>query len=110
MLRIDGHTYRHEFGSLRDATDRAEIQSMTAELRDLLLHLVASHHGHARPVIAPVDPDLPPSAETGPQMSQEIARRFLRLHRRWGAWGLAWWESLMRAADWRASANPPEMN
>ena len=83
---------------------------MTAELRDLLLHLVASHHGHARPVIAPVDPDLPPSAETGPQMSQEIARRFLRLHRRWGAWGLAWWESLMRAADWRASANPPEMN
>jgi CRISPR-associated endonuclease/helicase Cas3 len=29
--------------------------------------------------------------------------RFARLQRRWGPWGLVWWESLLRAADQQAS-------
>jgi hypothetical protein len=32
-----------------------------------------------------------------------VALRFQRLQRHWGPWGLAWWEALLRAADWAAS-------
>ena len=35
----------------------------------------------------------------------EIARRFDRLQRRYGHWGLAWLESLLMAADAEASQN-----
>ena len=33
-------------------------------------------------------------------------RRFVRLQRRFGRWGLAYLESLVRAADYKASADP----
>ena len=32
-----------------------------------------------------------------------MALRFARLQKRWGPWGLAWWEALLRAADQQAS-------
>ena len=102
-LRIGSRTYRHEFGSLAHAERDPTIQSLDGDLRDLVLHLVASHHGHARPNLAPVDPDLPPSSPLLKRRSEEAALRFARLQRRWGPWGLAWWESLLRAADQRAS-------
>jgi hypothetical protein len=35
-----------------------------------------------------------------------VPRRFARLQRKYGRWGLAYLESLPRAADWAASANP----
>ena len=35
--------------------------------------------------------------------AREAALRFVRLQAEWGAWGLAWWEALLRAADWAAS-------
>ena len=94
--------YRHEFGSLRDADTDIELNALSPELRDLALHLVAAHHGFGRPVIAAVDPDEPPlqSAARAP----DVAWRYARLQKRWGWWGLAWWELLIRAADWAASA------
>ena len=49
----------------------------------------------------PIDPDAPPSmlhARAG-----EVALRFAVLQRQWGAWGLAWWEALLRASDVLAS-------
>jgi CRISPR-associated endonuclease/helicase Cas3 len=92
--------FRHEFGSLRDAeTEFAEIAD--ENLRDLARHLVAAHHGRCRPVILPFDPDEPPSASEA--RAREAALRFARLQQRWGPWGLAWWEALLRAADWAAS-------
>jgi CRISPR-associated endonuclease/helicase Cas3 len=92
--------YRHEFGSLRDAEVRlSEIEDES--LRDLARHLIGAHHGWARPVIAPIDPNNPPSMSEN--RSRAAALRFVRLQREWGPWGLAWWESLLRAADWAAS-------
>ncbi|PKD41024.1 type I-U CRISPR-associated helicase/endonuclease Cas3 [Methylomonas sp. Kb3] len=93
--------YRHEFGSLADVANDAELNQLPAELQDLALHLIASHHGYACPVIAPVDPGAPPSVLA--ERAQQAALRFARLQRQWGPWGLAWWEAVFRAADHRAS-------
>jgi CRISPR-associated endonuclease/helicase Cas3 len=101
LLEIGGETYRHEFGSLLDAEGHPALAGLSEGMRDLALHLVAAHHGHARPVIAAVDPDHGPDACA--EAAREAARRFVRLQRIWGPWGLAWWEALLRAADARAS-------
>lgn len=97
---LDG--YRHEFGSLAHAEEDPSITQMPGELRDLVLHLIASHHGFARPVIRTDGCD-----DWSPAMlacrARQVAMRFVRLQKRWGPWGLAWWESLLRAADIQAS-------
>ena len=96
---LDG--YRHEFGSLPYAEKDAGFRALPAHLQELVLHLIASHHGWARPVISTSGGDQPPSvSET---CALDIALRFARLQRRWGPWGLAWWEALLRAADQQAS-------
>jgi CRISPR-associated endonuclease/helicase Cas3 len=100
--RLNG--YRHEFGTLRDVETNgalAELDKLGDGLRDLALHLIAAHHGQARPLITAYDPDEPPSALEG--RAREVALRFARLQKRWGPWGLAWWEALFRAADQQAS-------
>ncbi|WP_417847147.1 type I-U CRISPR-associated helicase/endonuclease Cas3 [Thalassoglobus sp.] len=94
--------YRHEFGSLPYLERDSEFQSLSPDLQDLAVHLVAAHHGFARPVIRTSGcEDLPPSALE--DRARDVALRFARLQRRWGPWGLAWWESLLRASDQRAS-------
>jgi CRISPR-associated endonuclease/helicase Cas3 len=97
---LDG--YRHEFGSLLRVENDERIRKLSDEDRDLVLHLIAAHHGFARPVIGTSGcEDAPPSALE--QKAAEIALRFARLQARWGPWGLAWWEALLRAADQQAS-------
>ena len=97
---LDG--YRHEFGSLPYAKDDPEVKSLPEELQDLALHLIAAHHGHARPLIATRGcDDAPPSVLE--ERAREVALRYARLQQRWGPWGLAWWEALLRAADAQAS-------
>lgn len=64
---------------------------------DLLVHLVAAHHGWARPIL--------PAAE-GPHQALPTAERFTKLNTVWGPWGLAWIETLLRLADHQASATP----
>jgi CRISPR-associated endonuclease/helicase Cas3 len=97
---LDG--YRHEFGSLPVAEKDAGFQALSPDLRDLGLHLIAAHHGFARPVIGiGGGEDAPPSALE--ERAREVALRFARLQKRWGPWGLTWWESLLRAADQQAS-------
>ena len=93
--------YRHEFGSLADVENLPVIQNLPEPLKELALHLIASHHGYARPVIAPIDEKAPPSVLT--KRAEECALRYARLQRLWGPWGLAWWEAIFRAADQRAS-------
>ncbi|PCC68195.1 CRISPR-associated helicase Cas3, subtype Dpsyc [Nannocystis exedens] len=97
---LDG--YRHEFGSLPYAERDPRVAALDLPLRDLCLHLIAAHHGHARPLIPTAGcEDAPPSALTA--RAAEVALRFTRLQAQWGPWGLAWWESLLRAADQQAS-------
>jgi CRISPR-associated endonuclease/helicase Cas3 len=97
---LDG--YRHEFGSLAVASKNEQLTKLPAHLQDLALHLIAAHHGFARPVtnISGCE-DAPPSAVE--DRAREVALRFVRLQEQWGAWGLAWWEALLRAADQQAS-------
>ena len=95
--------FRHEFQSLLDAEETGLEGLDRDELRfDLALHLIAAHHGHARPVIGIEGCDsLPPTAAA--HRAHDAALRFARLQRQFGPWGLAWWEALLRAADQRAS-------
>jgi len=102
---LDG--YRHEFGSLPYVEANAKFRDLPFEWQDLVLHLVAAHHGQARPVIAMQGcDDAPPSALQ--DRAADAALRFARLQKRWGPWGLAWWESLLRAADQQASRDKDE--
>ena len=95
--------YRHEFQSVIDAESKGLDGLERHDFRfDLALHLIAAHHGHARPTISIEGCDsLPPTAAGG--RAHEVALRFARLQRQWGPWGLAWWEALLRAADQKAS-------
>jgi CRISPR-associated endonuclease/helicase Cas3 len=103
---VFNHTYRHEFGSLLDAAEY--LKSQPEEIRDLALHLIAAHHGRARPHFPSppdrneaFDPNYP--ATTTQQIAIEVPRRFARLQRKYGRWGLAWLETLVRSADVMAS-------
>ena len=95
--------YRHEFQSLLDAEENGLDGLDRSDPRfELALHMIAAHHGHARPAIGIDGCDrLPPTAAA--QRAYAVGRRFARLQRQWGPWGLAWWEALLRAADQRAS-------
>ncbi len=108
---------RHELASV------ALIQSnpdMLADAHDpdLVLHLVATHHGHARP-LAPIIQDPEPqtlhyrydghalyasSDLVNSPIAFEGADRFWRLIDRYGYHGLAWMEAILRLADHRQSA------
>ena len=94
--RLEG--YRHEFGSLL----KAEKADLPADTRDLILHLIAAHHGHARPVIATAGCDEAPPTLLAAS-AREAGLRFAYLQRRYGVWGLAWREAILRAADQSAS-------
>lgn len=94
--------YRHELGSLPHAERDGRLAALSPDQRDLALHLIAAHHGFARPLISPEGcDDGPPSLIE--ERVRQVALRFLRLQKQWGPWGLAWWEALLRAADQQAS-------
>ena len=122
--------FRHEMLSLQLAEQyRSGHQQLPAERRDLILHLIAAHHGHGRP-FAPVCPDDDPPDVTvvldalevsltadqrkelvpAHRLDSGIAERFWRLTRRYGWWGLAYLEAILRLADWHASAHPERAN
>ena len=108
---------RHELVSVRLAEAAPALLPEDGELRDLVLHLVASHHGHCRPFAPVVVDDRPVPVEytlcghrmpwSGPtgleRLDSGVADRYWRLTRRYGWWGLAWLEALLRLADWRRS-------
>lgn len=113
---------RHELHSVRLAENDGRLPD-DGDLRDLILHLIGSHHGHCRP-FAPViedktaesfsfdhngrlltfNPDDNTISGHGlERLDSGVAERFWKLTRRFGWWGLAWLESMVRLADWAAS-------
>lgn len=108
---------RHELLSVRLLESCDEALPVAGDLRDLALHLVESHHGYCRPLAptvtdpSPVDVtlaigDMTFSANSLTKLERidaGPADRFWRLTRRYGWWGLAWLESLLRLADHRRS-------
>lgn len=83
--------------------------------RELLAHLVASHHGHARPLLPPVDDPSSHELEgvidgtlvrvgLPKQVPVSDADRFARLNARYGRWGLAFLETIVRCADMTVSS------
>ncbi|MFO0936993.1 MAG: hypothetical protein U0798_10820 [Gemmataceae bacterium] len=81
---------------------------------DLLLHLIATHHGCGRPFADPVNDDRSISfrpSKYDPQLTfsnarqnivswnRELPERFWRMVRKHGWWGLAYHEAVFRLAD-----------
>lgn len=94
--------YRHELGSVAKLQQAASVTSMEPCAADLLLHLVAAHHGHGRPGFRPeaMGP-IPTSALK--KTIDAVPARFARVQATHGWWGLAWLEALVKAADVLAS-------
>lgn len=108
---------RHEIMSVAMAQSNSEVLTGAHDL-DLVLHLVGTHHGFARP-LPPIRRDdrpemlcfdhegIPMEASTdlvdGP-LALEMADRFWRLVERYGYHGLAWLEAILRLADHQQSA------
>jgi CRISPR-associated endonuclease/helicase Cas3 len=96
--------YRHEFGSLLDLRSEQEFAQLSPEMQELVLHLVAAHHGRARPHFPAAEVfDFNHSDRDSIALARQIPERFARLQRKYGRWGLAYLESLVRTADALAS-------
>jgi CRISPR-associated endonuclease/helicase Cas3 len=86
--------FRHELHSLVLARKHVSC--------DAVLHLIASHHGWARPhwETRAYDRGHPEASEIA---ALEAARRFGGMQTEWGHWGLAYMEAILKAADGMAS-------
>ncbi len=105
---------RHELLSTRLASAWLQAAAVDCDV-DLVLHLVASHHGFGRPCVRVVDDPAPTrvdadidgrhvavSGDLGvPDWDQP--QRFRRGCERYGTWGLALLEAVLRQADHAAS-------
>lgn len=96
--------YRHELGSVLDLMTTEEFveefKKLTDEQRNIVLHLIICHHGRGRPFFdlgELHDPDV--ADELVQKIAEEMPGRFARLQQKFGRWGLAYIESILRAAD-----------
>ena len=108
---------RHEVASVAMIESNPDVLSSAHDM-DLVLHLVGTHHGWARPLPPIVeDPDPQPLSYTfdghgltagsdfaDSSLALDMADRFWRLVDRYGYHGLAWLEAILRLADHQQSA------
>ncbi len=124
--RLSGYppSTRHEAQSLAMIeTAREQVAEMAHDL-DLVMHLVASHHGHCRPFVPPTEDPEPvevalaahasgtfgalafratTSAHQLHRLDTPLADRFWSLVSKYGWLELCWLEAILRLADHRAS-------
>lgn len=93
--------YRHEFGSLVESLEDATLQDHPH--RDLILHLIAAHHGYARPHFPERAFDRRQPKPLNQQIAHATLLRFEQLQRHYGWWQLAYLEAVLKAADALAS-------
>lgn len=99
-------SYRHELGSLIDIRTTPDYGALSREAQDLVEHLIGAHHGRGRPMFPRSEIYDPERAEADVAVvARDVMARYGRLQRRYGRWGLAFLESLVRSADVLAS-NP----
>ena len=106
---------RHEALSAQIARRLLDDPDLDADVdRDLVLHLVASHHGRSRPLLPPITDPEPCRAigrdtatldvDTSITVDWSAPSRFSDLNQRYGRWGLARLEAIVRLADIWCSA------
>lgn len=114
---------RHELLSVRLLESVPDALPSDEALRDLLLHLIESHHGYCRPFAPVVEDSTPTQVEisfrgqhyqansaTGlERLDAGPAERYWMSTRRYGWWGLALLEALMRLADHRRSSQESQI-
>ena len=108
---------RHEIAGLAMISSSPSVLE-EAKDKDLVLHLVATHHGYGRP-LPPIIEDPEPvtlkyeingsTLESSSQLvdtpiALEVADRFWKLTQKYGHFGVAWLEAILRLADHRQSA------
>ena len=108
---------RHEVASVAMIESNHDVLG-PAHDKDLVLHLVGTHHGWCRP-LPPIIEDPDPQTlsymldghvmEVNSNLARsslafEMADRFWRLVERYGHHGLAWLEAILRLADHQQSA------
>lgn len=108
---------RHEMASVAMIESNSDVLG-PAHDRDLVLHLVGTHHGYGRP-LPPIIEDPEPqmlsytldghllnaaSELADTSLALDMADRFWRLVERYGYHGLAWLEAVLRLADHQQSA------
>ena len=115
-------TYRHEFGSILDIENdgaeetkdkkfgeflsecKKEFKGLNDDKKDIVLHLVASHHGYARPHFENNILDKSYKDNTIEKTCYDVIGRYDRLQKKYGIWGLAYLESFLIVADRRISS------
>jgi CRISPR-associated endonuclease/helicase Cas3 len=111
--RLSGYPkgMRHEALSERIAATIAEQVPCDDTDKDLVVHLVAAHHGFSRPLLPPIVDEHPVEVRfpvgngktkvfsTSETVSWAAPERFKLLCERYGRWGLALLESIVRLAD-----------
>lgn len=104
---------RHEALSARLVQRWIQIlaDGLDPSMADLLIHLIISHHGNGRPLVSPTIDDAPEDIEWETQgvrlrVSANLSdadwdqpARFKRLNEKYGPWGLALLETILRRAD-----------
>ena len=116
--------YRHELLSVALIEKSPDWLAEHAHDAELVLHLVGAHHGWCRPFAPLIDHDSDLTVRLtladGPngltadfsaatrhrlaRLDSGVTDRFWTLTERYGWWGLAWLEAILRLADHRASS------